>query len=64
MLRSRLGVVVAAERHHIDVDDAFQLVRGFWRSTNRLLVDAAKGVIDGTLTDELRPDVQPAPRNP
>ena len=42
---------VVAERNQMDVDEAFVLIRRAARNTNRLLLDTAKGVVDGTLTE-------------
>jgi transcriptional regulator with GAF, ATPase, and Fis domain len=44
---------VVAERNRVDVDEAFALIRSIARDTNRLLVDTANGIVDGTLTDVL-----------
>jgi hypothetical protein len=44
---------VVAERNRIDVDEAFAMIRRIARDTNRLLVDTARGIVDGTLTDVL-----------
>jgi GAF domain-containing protein len=44
---------VVAERNQVDVDEAFTLIRRFSRDTNRLLGDTARGIVDGTLTDDL-----------
>jgi GAF domain-containing protein len=44
---------VVAERNGIGVDEAFALIRGMARATNHLLVDTAKGIVDGSLTDAL-----------
>jgi len=44
---------VVAERNQVDVDEAFALIRRIARDTNRLLVDTANGIVDGTLTDVL-----------
>jgi transcriptional regulator with GAF, ATPase, and Fis domain len=44
---------VVAERLGVGVDEAFVLVRRLARNTNRLLADVARGVVDGSLTDEL-----------
>jgi GAF domain-containing protein len=56
-LESRIVIEQAkgmvAERNRISVDEAFVLIRHFARSTNRLLSDTARGIIDGTLLDEL-----------
>ena len=43
---------VVAERNRVDVDEAFTLIRRFSRDTNRLLGDTARGIVDGTLTDD------------
>ncbi|GAA3886742.1 GAF and ANTAR domain-containing protein [Saccharothrix violaceirubra] len=40
---------VLAERMRIDVDAAFAILRAHARATNRKLVDAAAGVVDGSL---------------
>jgi GAF domain-containing protein len=56
-LESRIVIEQAkgmvAERNHISVDEAFVSIRRFTRSRNRLLSDTARGIIDGTLLDEL-----------
>ena len=55
-LHSRVNIEqakgVVAERNDIHVDTAFALVRQFARNTNRLLSDAAAGIVDGSLTEE------------
>ncbi|MGO9874814.1 MAG: GAF and ANTAR domain-containing protein [Acidimicrobiia bacterium] len=40
---------IVAEHHHVSVDDAFQLLRGYARKHNRLLRQTANDIIDGTL---------------
>lgn len=59
-LQSRIAIEqakgVLAERSHLDMDQAFVWMRHHARSQNRLLVDIAQGVIDGTVT--------PAPPRP
>jgi transcriptional regulator with GAF, ATPase, and Fis domain len=44
---------IVAERNRIGVDEAFRQIRRFTRNTNRLLSDTARGIVDGTLADEL-----------
>jgi GAF domain-containing protein len=41
---------IVAERNHITVDVAFELLRGYARNHNRLLSQTAGAVIDGTLS--------------
>jgi GAF domain-containing protein len=71
-LRSRVIIEqakgVVAARNDMDVDAAFVQLRRFARNTNRLLVDAARGVVDGSLTDAFvadtpssRPRSHPSP---
>jgi transcriptional regulator with GAF, ATPase, and Fis domain len=59
-LQSRVNIEqakgVVAERNHIDVDEAFVLIRRFARSTNRLLGDTAAGIVDGSLRDAFLAD--------
>ncbi|MGK2956967.1 MAG: GAF and ANTAR domain-containing protein [Acidimicrobiales bacterium] len=43
---------VVAEHNGVSVDAAFQLIRGFARSHNRLLSDTARQIVDGTLSPE------------
>lgn len=43
---------VVAEHNGVSVDAAFQLIRGFARSQNRLLSDTARQIVDGTLSPE------------
>jgi GAF domain-containing protein len=46
---------IVAERHHMNVDEAFALIRVFTRSHNRRLSDTARQIVDGTLsTAELK----------
>jgi transcriptional regulator with GAF, ATPase, and Fis domain len=55
-LQSRIAIEqakgVLAERSHLDMDEAFAWMRHHARSQNRLLVDVAQGVIDGTVTPD------------
>ncbi len=55
-LQSRIAIEqakgVIAERSHLDMDQAFAWMRHHARSKNRLLVDVAQAVIDGTVTPE------------
>jgi GAF domain-containing protein len=45
---------IIAERNHVTADAAFTMLRSYARTHNRLLSQAAKGIIDGTLrSDEL-----------
>jgi GAF domain-containing protein len=43
---------VLAERGQLDMDRAFQLIRGYARSTNQLLSVVALSIVDGTTTAE------------
>jgi GAF domain-containing protein len=43
---------IIAERNRIGVDEAFQQIRQFSRTTNRLLSDTARGIVDGSLDGE------------
>ena len=59
-LQSRIAIEqakgVIAERSHLDMDQAFTWLRHQARSKNRLLVDVAQAVIDGTvMPDPPRP---------
>ena len=46
---------IVAERHHMNVDDAFTLIRKYTRAHNRRLSDTARQIVDGTLsTAELK----------
>ncbi len=40
---------IVAEHDHVSVDDAFQLLRGYARTHNRLLRQTAEQIINGTL---------------
>jgi hypothetical protein len=40
---------IVAERHHMNVDDAFTLIRKYTRAHNRRLSDTARQIVDGTL---------------
>ena len=55
-LQSRIAIEqakgVIAERSHLDMDQAFAWLRHQARSKNRLLVDVAQAVIDGTVTPD------------
>ncbi len=55
-LQSRIAIEqakgVIAERSHLDMDQAFTWLRHQARSKNRLLVDVAQAVIDGTVTPD------------
>ncbi len=55
-LESRVAIEqakgVVAERNDVSVDAAFELIRGFARSHNRLLSDTARQIVDGTLVPE------------
>jgi transcriptional regulator with GAF, ATPase, and Fis domain len=59
-LESRIVIEQAkgmvAERNRISVDEAFVQIRRFTRSSNRLLSDTARGIIDGSLLEDLRVD--------
>ena len=57
-LSSRIAIEqakgVVAERNHISVDQAFEIIRSFTRSHHRALSDTARRIVDGTLSvDEL-----------
>ena len=43
---------IVAERSHVGVDEAFERIRGFARAHNRLLSEAARQIIDGSLAVE------------
>ncbi len=49
---------VVAERNGVHVDEAFVLIRRFARNNNRLLGEAAAGIVDGSLTEMFVADVQ------
>ena len=50
---------IVAERSHVGIDSAFELLRGYARTNNRLLRDTAREVIEGTLsTDALAEQAQ------
>jgi GAF domain-containing protein len=55
-LESRVAIEqakgVVAEHNDVSVDAAFELIRGFARSHNRLLSDTARQIVDGTLVPE------------
>jgi transcriptional regulator with GAF, ATPase, and Fis domain len=52
---------IVAEHEKVSVDHAFEQIRAFARSNNRLLGDTARLLIDGTLSpDALRPSVPSA----
>ena len=55
-LQSRIAIEqakgVLAERSHLDMDGAFAWMRHHARSQNRLLVDVAQGIIDGTVAPD------------
>jgi transcriptional regulator with GAF, ATPase, and Fis domain len=55
-LQSRIAIEqakgVLAERSHLDMDQAFAWMRQHARSQNRLLVDVAQDVIDGSATPD------------
>ena len=58
---------IVAERTHVRIDTAFELLRGYARTHNHLLRQTAQAIIDGTLsTDALtgpRPSKSASPRN-
>jgi GAF domain-containing protein len=41
---------IVAERSHVGIDTAFELLRGYARTNNRLLRDTAREIIEGTLS--------------
>ncbi len=41
---------IVAERNQVGIDTAFELLRGYARTKNRLLRDTAREIIDGTLS--------------
>jgi AmiR/NasT family two-component response regulator len=41
---------IVAEHARVDVDRAFDLIRRFTRSHNRLLSETARQIVDGTIT--------------
>ncbi|MDP9335553.1 MAG: GAF and ANTAR domain-containing protein [Actinomycetota bacterium] len=41
---------IVAERNHVGIDTAFEVLRGYARTNNRLLRDTAREVIEGTLS--------------
>ena len=55
-LESRVAIEqakgIVAEHNGINVDDAFDLIRRFTRSHNRLLSDTARQIIDGSVIPE------------
>ena len=55
-LESRVAIEqakgIVAEHNGINVDDAFDLIRRFTRSYNRLLSDTARQIIDGSVIPE------------
>jgi GAF domain-containing protein len=51
---------VLAERLHLDMDEAFALLRGYARNNNRRLSDQAQAVVDGS--DQIPPATATSPR--
>jgi GAF domain-containing protein len=51
---------VLAERLHLDMDEAFTLLRGYSRNNNRRLSDLAQAVVDGS--DQIPPATATSPR--
>lgn len=55
-LNSRIVIEQAkgmlAERRHIEMDTAFDTLRGYARTTNQKLSDVARALLTGTLTAE------------
>lgn len=51
-----------AERQGLDMEQAFLLLRGHFRSQNLRLADVAESVIDGTLLAIVEPSSEPRPR--
>jgi GAF domain-containing protein len=51
---------VLAERLHLDMDEAFALLRGYARNNNRRLSDLAQAVVDGS--DQIPPATATSPR--
>jgi GAF domain-containing protein len=43
---------IVAERNHVAIDTAFELLRGYARTHNRLLRQTAEDIIDGTLSTD------------
>jgi len=43
---------IVAERTHVGIDTAFELLRGYARTNNRLLRDTAREIIDGSLSSD------------
>ena len=57
MIEQAKGIV--AERNHVGIDTAFEVLRGYARTNNRLLRDTAREIIEGTLsTDALTEPTQ------
>jgi GAF domain-containing protein len=44
---------IVAERNHVDIDTAFELLRGYSRTHNHLLRQTAHEIIEGTLSTDL-----------
>lgn len=40
---------IVSEQGHVDVDEAFERIRGFSRSNNRLLSETARQIVEGSL---------------
>jgi GAF domain-containing protein len=53
---------IVAERNHVDIDTAFELLRGYSRTHNHLLRQTAQEIIDGTLSTELLTEPARQPR--
>ncbi len=53
---------IVAERSHVDIDTAFELLRGYSRTHNHLLRQTAQEIIDGTLSTELLTEPARPPR--
>jgi response regulator NasT len=53
---------ILMERHGIDEEQAFQMLRDHARRTQRVLVDTAQSIIDGTLPTE-EPEREPATKS-
>jgi GAF domain-containing protein len=53
---------IVAERSHVDIDTAFELLRGYSRTHNHLLRQTAQEIIDGTLSTDLLTEPARPPR--
>jgi response regulator NasT len=57
MIERAKGILM--ERHSIDQDAAFEMLRAQSRTANRKLIDLATSVVDGHLLLPMRPEVHP-----